>query len=70
MRKCIRCGAEMIEGCGVRQSDSACGVVIMESEKFFAKTIGRLKAAVCPECGEVSLYIDQTETLKHIRQRL
>ena len=64
MRKCIRCGAEMTEGCGVRQSDSACGVIITESEKFFAKAIGRLKAAVCPECGEVSMYIENPEKPK------
>ena len=64
MRKCIRCGAEMVEGCGVRQSDTACGVVIMDSEKFFAKTVGKLKAAVCPECGEVSMYIENTDRLK------
>ena len=64
MRKCIRCGAEMVEGCGVRQSDTACGIVIMDSEKFFAKTIGRVRAAVCPECGEVSMYIENTDRLK------
>jgi len=64
MRQCIRCGAEMVEGCGVRQADSASGVVIMESEKFFARQIGKLKAAVCPKCGEVSLYIENTERLR------
>ena len=64
MRKCIRCGADMVENCGVRQSDTACGIVIMDSEKFFARTIGRVKAAVCPVCGEVSLYLENTEKLK------
>lgn len=64
MRQCISCGAEMIEGCGVRQNDSAGGIVIMESERFFARQIGRVKAAVCPECGEVSMYIDKTDKLK------
>lgn len=64
MRKCIRCGAAMLEGCAVRQSDTACGVVIMESERFFAKAVGKLKAAVCPECGEVSMYIENTDKLK------
>ena len=64
MRKCLRCGAEMVEDCGVRQSDNACGIVIMDSERFFAKTVDRLKAAVCPECGEVSLYIENMDKLK------
>ena len=67
MRKCIRCGVEMVEGCAVRQSDSACGIVIMENERFFAKQIGRVKAAVCPECGEVSFYLENTEKLKENR---
>lgn len=67
MRKCIRCGAEMVEGCAVRQSDSACGIVIADSERLFAKTIGKPKAAVCPECGEVSFYIENTEKVKNIR---
>jgi len=64
MRKCIRCGVEMVEGCGIRQSDNACGIVIMESDRLFARTIGKAKAAVCPECGEVSIYLENTEKLK------
>lgn len=64
MRKCLRCGTEMVEDCGVRQSDNACGIVITDSERFFAKTVARLKAAVCPECGEVSLYIENMDKLK------
>ena len=64
MRKCIRCGAEMKEGCGVRQSDSACGIVIAESERLFAATLGKVRAAVCPECGEVSFYLENVEKLK------
>ena len=64
MRQCIRCGAEMVENCALRQSDNACGLVIMESERFFARQVGRVKAAVCPECGEISMYIEQPERLK------
>ena len=36
----------------------------MDSERLFAKTVDRLKAAVCPECGEVSLYIENMDKLK------
>lgn len=64
MRKCLRCGAEMVEDCGVRQTNSMCGIVITESEKLFARDLGKVKAAVCPECGEVSLYIENLEKLK------
>lgn len=65
MRKCIRCGAEMTEECAVRQSDNACGLVVAESNRLFAKNIGKLQAAVCLECGEVSLYIDGKEMEKY-----
>ena len=68
MRKCIRCGAEMTEECAVRQSDNACGLVVTESSRLFAKNIGKLRAAVCPECGEVSLYIE-TEELEKYKSR-
>ena len=64
MRKCIRCGADMVEGCAIRQSDNACGIVIMDSDRLFAKTIGKPKAAVCPECGEVSIYLENLDRLK------
>ena len=64
MRKCIRCGADMVENCAVRQSDNACGIVIMESDKLFAKTVGKPKAAVCPVCGEVTLYIENPEKIR------
>ena len=64
MRKCIRCGAEMVEGCAVRQTDTACGIVIMESDRLFAHSLGKPKAAVCPECGEVSLYIEDLDKVR------
>ena len=51
----------MKEGCAIRQSDNACGVVITESDRLFAKQIGKPRAAVCPECGEVSIYIEKPE---------
>lgn len=66
MRKCIRCGAEMREDCAIRQSDSACGLNIVDSERFFARGIGKVRAAVCMECGEVSLYIAPDEIQKYL----
>ena len=54
----------MVEGCAIRQSDSACGIVIMDSDRFFAGTVGKPKAAVCPECGEISIYLENVDKLK------
>ena len=64
MRKCMRCGAEMREDCVIRQSDNACGLVIVKGGGLFGKTVGKVRAAVCPECGEISLYVEETEKLK------
>jgi len=65
MRKCIRCGADMLEDKPVRASDSAVGLIVADSNRLFAGSIGRLRAAVCPECGEVSLYISMDEIEKY-----
>ena len=58
----------MKEECGLRQSDSSCGLVVTESRRFFTRNIGQLRAAVCMECGEVSVYVDMEE-LKRYREK-
>ena len=52
MRNCLRCGAEMREGCAVKVEGAGYGVVLStEENKIFSGRIGRPKVAVCPECG-------------------
>ena len=63
MRECIRCKTEMVEDLIVRDSDDASRLVIT-TDKFFAKTLGKVKAAVCPNCGEISIYLDDTTKLR------
>ena len=53
MRKCIRCGAEMIE------SGHITGAGFKVNDKDFRTY--PIKTAVCPECHEVSLYIEDEE---------
>ena len=65
MRKCLRCGADMIEECGLRESGGASGIVVTDSMKLFADVVGKLHAAVCPACGEVSMYLENTDKLKN-----
>ncbi len=53
VRKCVRCGTEMIEaghitGAGFKLNDR-------ELRTF------PIKAAVCPKCHEVSLYVEDKE---------
>ena len=61
MRKCVRCGAEMEEGFTFT---GGYGNVIRR--KGSGGKAVYPKAAVCPECGEVSIYVDreQLEKLK------
>ena len=62
MRKCLRCNTEMVENLCVMTSD-AYGVDVRE-KGIFKGSLGKLKCAVCPECGCVETYIDDTEFVK------
>lgn len=66
MRNCLRCGAEMQEGCAVKVEGAGYGVVLStEENKLFSGRIGKPRVAICPECGEVSLYLDNVGKLKN-----
>ena len=57
MRNCIRCGAEMKEDFRIT---SGIGIVIRPAKGHVA-VIPR--AAVCPQCGEVSVYVEEPDKL-------
>lgn len=68
MRECPRCKAEMVEDLILRGNGDA-GNVIISTNKFFGKSFGKVHAAACPECGEISIYLEDTDKLKdYIRQ--
>ena len=54
MRKCIRCGAEMQEGFTFT---GGFGNVIRKKGLGFKAVYP--KAALCPKCGEVSIYVEE-----------
>ncbi len=58
MRLCHRCQVEMKEGFDIKLENDLCGITVTESKKALAKRIERPKVAICPKCGEVSLYIE------------
>ena len=68
MRKCIRCGADMVEDCyhEILTTNGAKGeVVLKKSEgKLFNTRLGEASIAVCPSCGEISWYLSNTRQLK------
>ena len=56
-RKCIRCGAEMEENYKIT---SGYGIVLRPEK---GRNAVKLKAAVCPQCGEASIYVDDPDKL-------
>lgn len=64
MRKCIRCQAEMMEDCDIKIEGGGNGIVLASGTQVFANRLGKPKVAICPECGEVSLYLEDVKKLK------
>ena len=65
MRKCIRCGSEMTENCSVKVEGAGYGIVMVtDDRRLFANRIGKPRVAICPECGEISFYIENVDQLK------
>jgi len=65
MRKCIRCGSEMKEGCAIKIENSGLGIIMsVDENKLFGGRIGYPKVAICPKCGEVSIYVEELDKLK------
>ena len=67
MRKCLRCGAEMVEDWKVVvEMPRDLNEIIVTNGKSFLKGDGRqgtMRAAVCPQCGEISVYVDDPNTV-------
>lgn len=65
MRKCIRCGSEMKENCDIRVQGGGYGIVLSSDQnKLFGGRMGNPKVAICPKCGEVSIYLENLDKLK------
>lgn len=65
MRKCLRCQTDMIENCAIKIEGAGYGIVMATDDKrLFAHRIGKPKVAICPNCGEVSVYIENVDGLK------
>lgn len=64
MRKCIRCGTAMMENYAIKIEGAGYGIVMAtDDKKLFPKRIGKPKVAICPQCGEISIYMENTENL-------
>ena len=63
MRKCLRCEAEMVENLAVMVTNGGYGIDVRENG-IFKGSLGKIKCAVCPECGYTETYIENTESIK------
>lgn len=61
MRICHQCKCEMIEGFDVKVEGEGYGIKIAKGTGIFAKRIEKPKVAICPKCGEISLYIENID---------
>ena len=65
MRKCLRCETEMIEDLAVLVT-SGCQGIDVRQKGMFKGGLGKIKCAVCPECGYTETYIDNTDNIKKL----
>ncbi len=65
MRKCIRCETPMIENL-VLSTNDAIGLSVVE-KGLFKSSLGKVSAAVCPKCGYLETYVNNTDKLKDIK---
>ena len=68
MRKCLRCETEMVEDLIVMVTNGGYGVDVRQ-KGMFKGSLGKLKCAVCPECGYTETYIDDTENIRKLNEK-
>ena len=62
MRKCVRCNIAMVE----KSKSAAYGLVLTDDEnKWWGGRMEQPKVAICPQCGEVSIYLENVDKLKN-----
>ncbi|MCO1600215.1 nucleic acid-binding protein [Desulfosporosinus nitroreducens] len=63
MRICRQCQCEMLEGFDIKVEGAAYGIKIAKGTGIFANRIEKPKVAICPKCGEISLYVENIDEI-------
>jgi len=53
----------MIEGFDVKVECAGYGIKISKGTGIFANRIEKPKVAICPKCGEISLYLEDIDKI-------
>lgn len=54
----------MLENCGIKVQGGGYGIVLTkDAKKLFGGRMGSPAVAVCPQCGELSLYLEDVSLL-------
>lgn len=64
-RRCLRCNVEMIEDLDIKVEGAAYGIKITQ-QGLFKDNLGKVQCAICPECGYMETYIEDTNKMKKI----
>ncbi|WP_024615413.1 hypothetical protein [Clostridium sp. Ade.TY] len=66
MRKCLRCNEIMAEGYMLKTENftAQASVVLGKGSGILSDNKGKIKAAVCPKCGEISVFFDNLHKIK------
>lgn len=62
-RRCIRCNVEMIENIDIKVEGGAYGIKVTQ-QGLFKDNLGKVQCAICPECGYMETYIQDTNKVK------
>ena len=62
-RRFLRCNVEMIEDFDVKVEGAGYGIKITQ-QGLFKDNLGKVQCAICPECGYMETYIEDTNKVK------
>ncbi|HSP47526.1 MAG TPA: nucleic acid-binding protein [Clostridiaceae bacterium] len=63
MRICPQCKSAMTEGFDIKSEGGYYGIKISRGTGVFAKRFEKPKVAICPRCGEISMYLEKLDQI-------
>ena len=64
----IQRNANMVEGLNISVSGGGYGIDVRE-DGLFKNSLGKIRCSVCPECGYVESYVENTERIKKLAEK-